>query len=556
MNPLSRNLGRRTFVVGALGGSVVATLSACDSERPKLGPSSPSASANSTSSSIVGAADLRAQAKNVRPTDFVKTYEVDSSGKSGAYKTLTEACKAVLEDQKKQLGTAVMVQAQSNPWQRRQIRVAPGTYKEENIPLPNFVAVVGTGERPEDVHVVSAGASNVLATTARSAYVSNVHLEHTSADPEWHPLRDGGTSGDVGMGPLQRRTVIFDKVKFTSARAGLAGKCATDIVLAPGSALVFVNCTFNTPGQPQAVNCPMNLGTNGDASAQAVFIDCHTVSNYEQHYDPTVPHGGVGPAAPIGAPDFGAKRGDEFVWLGGTWDVAKTRGVQGLLVIPFVGKGADKSSNAKYFIESAGAENGVRTILADKAKHVSHGVKGASPLPVQGMSRREQAFFGSKPPTAAKVMKADRLTGQLEVKQGDIYWIAIDLKGQALAAKAVGLDGFAGEIAASIALDKAGRPESDPNGATSSPAAKTQQDSVAVPVRWFYPGQGRVWVAVAFTRDVTVPAITARKASAYRDNGYTSGPIKALPDAAKPLPAGTLVPAVTVMNQLPESFDK
>ena len=161
----------------------------------------------------------------VRPTTFAETYDV---GAGQEYATIGEALTAANADHDLWVGTTSQQPVQTSPYHRRLIRVHPGTYAEGALSPLGHTAIVGTTGDPADVIVTWGGASNVLVATGRSLYVAHLTLDHTDPDPEWHPMRNAGSAGDIGMGPWQPRTGLFDNVVFRTAFEGEAGKTAID----------------------------------------------------------------------------------------------------------------------------------------------------------------------------------------------------------------------------------------------------------------------------------------------------------------------------------------
>lgn len=523
-------------------------LDACDGKPSKGGAST---------QALTGVALLRDQAARMEPKSYVKTYRVDASGGAGTYKTFADAYAAIAKDRGDRIGSSVP--SQSNPWDWRRINVAPGKYHESIKGVPSHTAIIGTGAHPEDVHVWWDGGDNTFESTGRSTYVRNLHLEHTDLNPDVHPMRDNGPAGDVDLQTRQRRTVVFDTVRFSSARQASLGKCTNDMAPRGGVSLTFRNCVFNGPGQPQSINL---ITSQGDAPSPSTiaFIGCTVISNHEQHPSLEWKQTSEVPAAPFGAPDFSGGRGDRVVWLDGHWDVGRTGTVQGLMVFPFVsapkesGKPAPKPST-QYIIDNPGSVQGIKTILTEKALPATSAVPKDLALPEGCISVEERRFFGAPASDGTTLWAGVAERGAtVDVQPGKTYWVALPVSDASLCAVAVsaGDASTEGVMAATVALEDAGKPMVDGNARTYGGASPAGANSTAVTSRWFYPGQGRVWVGVTFSAAAKVPAMKAGRGAAFTGAGQAGqAPV---PDALSPVGEGTLIPRFGLVSKRPSAM--
>lgn len=523
-------------------------LAACDGPDPK---------SSASTTALKGAELLREQAKHLEPTAYVKTYRVDAAGPQGAYKTFAEVYAAVAKDRAARIGTGIP--SQSNPWDWRRIEVAPGTYHESIKGVPPHTAIVGMGKRPEDVRVWWDGGDNTFESTGRSTYVRNIHLEHTDLNPDVHPMRDNGPSGDVDLQTRQRRTVVFETVRFTSARRASLGKCTNDMAPRGGVSLTFRDCIFDGPGQPQSINL---ITSQGDAPGRSTisFIGCTVISNHEQHPSLEWKQLSEVPAAPFGAPDFSGGRGDRVVWVDGRWDVGRTHSVQGLMVFPFVsapaqpGKPTPKPST-QYIIVNPGSVTGMKTVLTEKALPATSAVPADINLPGGCLSAEEKQFYGSDAARHQTLSAAGTASNEsLDVEAGQVYWVAMPTTDAALCVTGVSVGSVdaPGAMAASVALEQDGKPMADGNARTSGTAGAPGSGSVPVTLRWFYPGQGRVWVGVVFASAAKVPAMKATQGAAF--TGTSQAGQVPVTESLTAVAAGKLVPRLAVESHWPSSM--
>lgn len=550
VNSVRRGLPRRgvlTLVFGA-GASLITACSGGDDG---------GAGGRTSGRALNGADRLRAETKTLAPASYVKTYRVDPSGADGAFKTVTEAITAVLKDKSQALGVGGnTVYPQSNIWDWRCIEIAPGRYKESLGSVPPHTAFIGKGAKAEDVYIYWDGRANTLDTSGRSVYVANLHLDQTNMDADVHSMHDGGSAGDVGLQEKQRRTVVLENVRISTLEAATLAKGTNDMVPNSSVTMVFHRCTFDGPGQPQAISLVTNHGP-GTVASSFIFIGCKVISNHAQHLSAELRQVQYEEAAPIGVVDSGKSRGDVFVWMDGTWDVRKDHGVQGLIVSVFwpdTGAGAVKNSHAttSFHLVNPGALAGVPTILNKKAKPSDAVIPDTVALPKHAVSAGERAFFGSQPTVAGQVMGTGlKPAGTLAVAKGDTYWIRVPLDGKALALSEARLagSGLPGH-SAFVYLDQGGKPEL--NAQVTAGAAAANLTVTTFAGAWIYPGQTQyAWVGLTFAASGEVAAVNAETGTAYRSAGVDPGvPVR---DATKIqlVAAGQPVPAVELFNKRP-----
>lgn len=541
---------RRRAIIAGLGGTFVASaLAACsgrDSQTP-LRSSDPA--------KLPGPERLRATARTLAPTDYAATYEV---GHDKRFSTVKDAIEAVTRDQNAELGITGggPPVSQAGPWRRRRIRVYPGSYPEGLLTLPPHSALVGATGKPSDVILSAGGEENVLGTGGRSVYVSGLTLRATSSSPIAHPLNDSGPAGDAGLGPRQVRTVIIDNCILDCARSGLAGKAAVDLTPGAGTTLVFNKCSFLCPGQPQAINCVIGTG-EGRNTSDVFFIDSHVQANYERHEDPGISGSGEGPAYPVGIVQANTKRKDRVVWLGGSWDIST--GTEKSPIGALLALGYDhvheKKSAATWYVMTPGARAGVQTIHSDAGTDIQHSLPSSIVLPDQGMSAQEIAYYGEQPGSTQTAFGGAAKASTMKIQAGQIFWVAVDLGGKAAFSRAVRLTGVRVPFVAGAALDDGGRPMKDANGQAIGSATKGTMDRADLPGRWFYPGQGKVWVGIAFGADATVPARLVSRGHAFTARGYATGAGMPVPDDKLTLvPGGGHVPDVALISALPATY--
>lgn len=533
---------RGALTLGA--GISMAVLAACSSgDTSKKPQASSKAPDMGDIDKLPGPERLRAQTKFLGPTSYVKTYKVDSSGAGGAYRTVEDCYAAIATDKQQRLGVGAQ-SPQSNPWDWRKVEIAPGTYRETLSGTPPHVALIGMGAKPSDTHFITTGDEGTIGTTGRSTYVRNLFLEQADANPDSHPLREQGQSGDVGLGPLQRRTILFEDVVFLAGGDGAWGKTAADIMPGPGTTLVFRGCTFDAPGQQQQVNVVTNSHET-NARSDFFFIGCTVAGNQKRagNSDSTM-------SFPVGAPDFSAGHGDNFVWMDGHWNMGGAVRVDALLAFPSTldptnGKVTKKNPTTRYIVVNPGQVAGAKATAPDGVLPVGDQPAKDVSLPVGAVSAQEAQFFGERPTAKETALQPKSpQQGQVQVKAGDVYWVAVDLGAKAACAQAVTIgESSTGLAAAAITLTKDGKPDANGNAMTSGKGLA--KGRVRVETHWYYPGQAPFWVGLSFDADASVPAMRADAGAAFR-GGQRAG-VTAL-DALTAVPAGTLVPRPTIVS--------
>lgn len=503
-----------------------------------------------------GADRLRSETTSLAPTSYVKTYRVNPTGAAGAYKTIGEALAALVADKASTLEVgANSVYPQSNIWDWRCVEVAPGRYREKLAVIPPHTALVGKGAKPEDVYIYWDERDNTLDSSGRSLYVANLHLDQTNMDADVHSMHDSGSAGDIGLGEKQRRTVVLEKVRISTLESATLAKGTNDMVPTSSVTMVFHECVFDGPGQPQAISLVTNHGPGTEPSVY-LFLGCKVISNHAQHLSADLRQVEYVSAAPVGVTDSGKSRDDVFLWMDGSWDVGREHGVQGLIVATFWaddGKGAVKNSRpaTSFHLVNTGEVDGVKTFLGTKTKPPIATVPDGLSLPRAGVSEGEKRFFGRKPSTRESLVDSGLASGgTMNVQAGETFWVRVPLSGASLTLRGTEVSAGTGPgFSAGVFFDAAGAPSSE---VTLSPGvAAAGKNRAAGSVVWVYPGQSPdVWVGVTFTGSGVVNAVKAADGAAWRSTG-TAG---AGPDphaARQPVAAGQSVPAVAVVSQLP-----
>lgn len=532
----------RRQALGSLSAMGLGFLAACSSSGPSKATSSSTTVSADRFASMPGPQRMREMAKHLEPTGYVKSYRVDASGKGGAHTSFKACYEAIAKDRSERLGTAAA--AQSNIWDWRRVLVAPGTYAETAGGVPSHVALIGEGKAPSDVHVRTTGDVDAMATTGRSVYVRNIWFEQADDNPDSHALREQGQAGDVGLGPLQRRTIVFDGCVFTSGGAGAWGKSAVDIMPGPGTFMVFHGCTFDAPNQQQQVNVVTNAQPSR-APSNFAFIGCKVAGNHKR-----AGNSDASLAFPVGAPDFSEGRDEVFLWMDGAWALGDAVKVGALLAFPSAldatnGAVTQKRASTSYVVISPGEHQGAKAMAPDGTKAPTDAVPKGFMLPLEGVSEQERTFFGTMPTRAhAKIEPGEAADGTVTLTKGEVMWVALDLGGRAVRTKGLDLgSGARGQFVAAVTLDSKGKPLLDGNALTSGNGTGS---AVTLESHWYYPGQGPVWVAVAATADTTVPAVKAKAGQAYGATGFTGDLSQA--SALTAVAAGTPVPRVTILS--------
>jgi hypothetical protein len=514
----------------------------------------------------------------MRPRSYVATYFVQAGLTNGAafgvYPTYNAAYLAAKADHDRLIAGSATKDGQTNPFQRRRIIMAPGTYNEQLTSYP-FLDVIGATGNRADVVFTYAGNANVTSTTGKSVYYAHFTLEHTGDDPEWHPLRDAGYSGDLDMGLRQRRAVILNNIAFKCSPTGLAGKGAIDGGNAQGTVIVFANCGFYCPGQPQVMSWSTNLnGAAGSPPGRTYFLNCHVQANYDFYPDPTLPNNGVtGWAAPIGMTDKGSGRGDSNTWVGGTFDYGTHQPVGATVVIA---GGNTAGHNAKFYIDPnlpalGNFEGTVPTIEAKGVIAMRLNESAANvvrenrvfDVPVAGLTRQMSDYFGAEsgapyPAAASGIVPPVPVTGKATLVPNRVYFVYTPLPPKTIQARRVrvGVGVAAGNAAAALIIDNgAGVPLTDGNAIRA--AAPTEVTPTAwlgeLADRFYFPGHGGIWQAfvtdsATATFDVNADAVGAGALVFYKD-GWAGGTIP-IPAAGTltALPAGQAAPIPTLLE--------
>lgn len=503
------------------------------------------------------------------PTEFAHTYEV---GAGKPYATITAAIAASVADHNTWVGTSSQAGIQTSPHRWRRVIVHPGTYSEGALAPLGHTAIIGASGDRGDVVVTWDGASNVLVVTGRTLYVANLTLEHTDPDPEWHPIRNAGPAGDVGMQAWQHRTTVFDNVRFSADFEGAAGKSAVDTTPGAACTIVYRDCWFDTPGQPQAINMSIATPSLNPAIGQTWFINCKVTANYGWTEDPTLPNWGytdgthTTPAspAPVGLPDKGNQqaggvgRVDEVYWTGGEWDIGDhITPIQGLIVAP----NGHAGDNALYVIDPSlpeGIEGGP-SVKITNAANLTRTLPDLDAIPItDGVSEDEWAFFGPDEAGPVTMAASDVPTTTVTVPAGRVFWLPVELPAQMIRAGGIRIEtapGASGNAVVAHALASYGNPdaiEADASGRRSSATAAVTpgQQAITLTARWYYPGYGRIWIGVVFTEETDVIG-WASPAIPDLDVLYTDGwdGVTALnPTGATTLGDGEPFPAAWIIN--------
>lgn len=371
----------------------------------------------------------------------------------------------------------------------------------------------------------------------------NVFLKQADANPDSHPLREQGQSGDVGLGPLQRRTIVFEDVVFLVGAGGAWGNTAADIMPGAGTTLVFRGFTFDAPGQQQ-VNGVTNSHETSSRS-DVFFIGCAVAGNQKRagNSDSTM-------SFPVGAPDFSAGHGDNFVGMDGHWNKGGAVRVDAPLAFPSAldpanGKVTKKNPTTRYVVVNPGQVAGAKATAPDGVLPVGDQPAKDVALPLGAVSAQEAQFFGERP-TAKETELQPKAPqqGQIQVKAGDVYWVAVDLGAKAACAQAVTFgESRTGLAAAAVTLAKNGKPDADGNAMTSGKGL--EKGRIRVETHWYYPGQAPFWVGLSFDADASIPAMRAGAGQAFR--GAQRAEVTSV-DSLTAVPAGTLVPRPTIVS--------
>lgn len=520
------------------------------------------------------------------PTSFAATFDV---GPGRPHATIASAVTAARAEARRVNNSPYVGDEWTDPYRRVLIRVWPGEYHGPVTGLPIHTTILGMGANPQDVRIwddvgdPGAGGhtgigANVISTTGTSVHLRNVWLDHTNDDPEWHPIRDAGSSGTSGLRGVQSRTVILDEVDLTCAPTGMAGKSALDGTM--DGTVILHRTRFLTPGQPQALNCGVNiLSAAARIKTRVVFADCSITCAHGFVEDPTLPNNGrdldgtPGDPAPIGLVDNSGASGDTSVWWvqgpRSTWDVGTETGqkIQGNIVV------VTKGSPTKFHLDPAvplpPTSGSPRVLVKDKPTATSTALPSGGSMTnaaggvvdwdtsealsvvqgiQQGASVDERAFYGPRPSASDPTRAATTITPTtVTLTAGRIYLVPVPLPATMLRVAKIGVD-MTGSGSCAVGNAYPDPSTGAPSGSFISSGATTPRaGDIGLGARWFYPGHHVAWVAVAVTDSVSAKGATWQTSHpAVRVlDGYTGGLITSIAGST-PIPAGAAYPLPTI----------
>lgn len=509
-----------------------------------------------------------------QPTSFVRTWDIAQDG-TKQFTTIADAVNAARAVIVAENGTRQP--SQLSPYRRHRFRIWPGEYKEPNPAFPSHFALIGMGDEPEDVRIWDdrgyAGTGgvdengqksgeNIISTGGRSMWVENVWLDHQSDDPEWHSVRMVGPSGNIGETGYTRMTAVFSRVRMTSAADGMAGKCAFDATITHYDA-VFDRVWFDTPGQPQSINAHIGYANNVSSPSSLVFHGCSITAGYDFIDDPTLPNdgrfadGSLPGAIPIGI--HAAQSGEDLCYWVETddsvWDVG--RQAPDVSVPPRGGFGAVMyaPSQAEFHISdlpvidaeapSLIVRDPTSGWLPDPDLYTTHGrVDREIPdlIPVlagmrEGTGLAEREFFGLDPATSpAPMVIGTAGAGQsVTLPAGRVYFVPVELPNAEFQVSEIRFDLTGdGNVGVGTAYEDpaTGLPFSTNSGQLwKAGAVPPAQGNVTVARRWFFPGHGRMWVAIG-TEGVTGrgAVVAPGGPTVYYADGYGGGTMPDMPE--------------------------
>ena len=533
-----------------------------------------------------GSTSITEQIAAARPTSFLHTWDIAQDG-SRDYSTIAEACAAakavtVAENGPRQAGWA-------SPYRRHRFRIWPGQYKEPNADFPSHFALIGMGDEPGDVRIWddrgtpgsggkdengNKSGENIINTSGRSMWVENVWLDHASPDPEWHSIRIVGPSGDVGRTGYDRMTAVFSRVRMTSHFDGMAGKCAMDATITHYDVLMD-RVWFDTPGQPQAINA--HIGRSAAHPSSLIFYGCSVTAGYNFVDDPTLPNGGrfadgtIPGAIPVGIHDTHGGRdvaywveADESVWDVGRQAQAPDTPPRGALaVVKYAASASPMHISALPTIDNEAPSLIVRAStgewLADPQEYTGHGnVDRVIPAAIpeftirDGAGGGEREFYGPNPadvPPPA-VLSSEGGTRAVELPAGRVYFLPIPVANVGFQLRSIAWSlNSPHPIATATAYGDpdTGIPYSTaPRQMWVAGAVDASSGTAGVAPRWYYPGHGTIWVALATQGAVGEGHVVAQGGpQVYYADAYAGGTIPDIAELA-PLPDGEPYPAVTV----------
>lgn len=511
---------------------------------------------------------------------FTQVWDIAADG-SRDYTTITAAAAAARDFEAAVIGNTRNL-GWTNPYRAHLFRVWPGEYKEANWPAPTHFGILGMGDRPEDVRIWddrgyagtggtnpdgSKSGENILNVAGKTVHVENVWLDHQSDDPEWHSIRVVGPAGDAGRQGVEAHQAIFRDVRMTSARNGMDGKCAYDATTGRYDT-TFHRVWFDTPGQGQAINLHAGDGRH-------LFIGCSITAGYDKIADPTLPNDGFFPdgsvpgAIPVGIHVSGSSETTlDLTWAEtrtSVWDVGRyepypdvpPRGTMALVTY------AGKSGTFRIDTDLPHLEPDVPALLVNDGGWISdpdvYTAKAQlvrTTLPdgeadalaeVHRLSDRERAFYGADP---ASVRPPDSLdpTGVRATRTipAGTYWLSYELPDVGVIVdKAVYDLSSDGAVSIGTAYQNMSTGEPETTAARGlyqgGAATATGPDTYKLISRWYYPGHKRAWIRVVLTADATGATTTAVGGQAYFTDPAGS--------TLRPVPAGGVVPAVTILNR-------
>lgn len=507
-----------------------------------------------------------------RPTTFVRTWDIAQDG-TKQFTTIADAVNAARAVIVAENGTRQP--SRLSPYRRHRFRIWPGEYKEPNPAFPSHFALIGMGDQPEDVRIWddqgyagtggtnpdgSKSGENIINSSGKSMWVENVWLDHQSDDPEWHALRIVGPSGTIGENGYTRMTAVFSKVRMTSAFDGMAGKCAFDATISHYDT-VFDRVWFDTPGQGQAINAA--VGYNAASTSSLIFHGCKVTAGYNFVPDPTLPNDGYFPdgsmpgAIPVGlhAPQAG---GDSVYWVeteDSLWDVGRKQDAPEVPPRGAIAAVMYNTSTASFHIsdlppidpesprllisdphegwlidqDEYALTGTLDRIIPDLIPELS-GIKG-------GAGAAEREFYGADPDTLPPPasLRNHGAAETVELPPGRTYFVPIELPEVEFQIGSIRFDlTGAGQVGVGTAYEDpaTGLPFSTNSGQLwKAGAVPPAQGNVTVAKRWFFPGHGRMWVAIGTEGVTGKGAVVAPGGpTVYYADGYGGGILPDMPE--------------------------
>lgn len=534
----------------------------------------------------VGPDTIEGQIAAARPTKFTHIWDIAADG-SKDYTTITAAAAAAEAVTAAENGGRMRTWV--SPHRRHLFRVWPGEYREPNVQFPSHFALIGMGSVPEDVRIwddrghdwvndpnppTGKYGENIINSSGRSMWVENLWMDHQHSDPKWHAIRIVGAAGDIGRNHYTPMTAMFRSVRMTSAATGLAGKCAVDATISQYE-VVFDQCWFDTPGQPQAVN--FLLGYESHIPSAVIFHGCKVTAGYDFIDDPLLPNNGrfadgtIPGAIPIGV--HGAQGGaGAAYWVetaDSAWDIGRQAPApdvpprSGIAVVPSTASITQFhisdlpviDPESPSLIVNSGAGWIEDPVEYSERGHLDRVIPDTIPelTARDGASALERAFYGPDPavvPPPARVTPVGSPV-QASFPAGRIYFVPIPAPNVGFRLGAaewdLATDGDIG-VASAYSNPLTGVPYSTAGGQMwASGAAPSGATSATMIRRWYYPGHGTMWLAVG-TQGADGTGILATEAgpTVYFADAYTGGSLPSVEQLAV-LPAGEAYPVVTAV---------